>query len=37
MSENDCFDLMVLLAEKLNDAQSFYNSSWGEHECLYQT
>lgn len=25
MSDNDCCDLMVLLAEKLKDAQSFYN------------
>ena len=30
------FDVMMELEEKLTDHQSYYNSTCGEHECLYQ-
>ncbi len=30
------FDLLMALDEETEDHQSFYNSSWGMHECLHQ-
>ncbi len=27
---------MMALEEKLREHQSYYSSSWGDHECIYQ-